>query len=513
MLHPSRGRANPKGRAPHSRTSAHRRFVPALAGLVVLAAGCSPAPEPVDTRGELPDAFSRSGEAEPVDRWWRSFDDPKLTDLVTMALADRPQIQATWARLLQAEAVGGRTRADRFPSVDGTGEARVDDRSGQDEAERTYSLGLSASYELDLWGRIDATADAARLDARASRQQLRAAALTLSGEVADAWYRLVAQRARLNLLRRQLETNQKVETVVNVRVRQGQAALADLLRQRELVERTREQIATAEGEVRLIANELAVLLGRAAGEWTPPRRRSLPGVPSLPDTGVPADLLGRRPDVQEAVLRVKAADKRVAAAIADRFPRIDLTGSLTTQAKRPTSPMATVPANLFSIWLGNLASQLTVPLFDAGRRAAEVDRTQAVLAERVAQFRDTALTAIREVEDALARDRQQRRRVERLRRQIELAQQSLERLRGRYVNGNTDFLDVLDALTRVQDLERDLIDARRRRLAARIALARALAGGVTPPRPNGRGFDSVDMTTGAAQPRNSNDAPDVGDST
>ena len=209
-------------------------------------------------------------------------------------------------------------------------------------------------------------------------------------------------------------------------------------------------------------------------------------------------------------MRVKAADKRVAAAIADRFPRIDLTGSLTTTAQSPAGP--NTPTSLFSIWVANVASQLTVPLFDAGRRAAEVDRTQAVVAERLAQFRDTALTAIREVEDALTRERQQRRRVERLRRQIELAQQSLERLRGRYIKGNTDFLDVLDGLTRVQDLERDLIDARRQRLAARISLARALAGGVTPPRPNGRGFDSVDMATGAAQPREIT-APDAGDST
>lgn len=488
-----------------TRAPAPRAGMPRAAASLLLAAlaGCSPSPEPVDTRTELPDAFTRSGEAERVNRWWRRFEDPELTDLVTTALAERPQIRATWARLVQARAVAGRTRADRFPSIEGTGDAQLEDGSAPRETRWTYSLGLSASYEVDLWGRVDARADAARLDARASRRQLRAAALTLSGEVAEAWYRLVAQRARLDLLRRQLETNRKVETVVNVRVRQGQAALADLLRQRELVARTREEIATAEGEVQLIANELAVLLGRAAGQWSPPARRALPDVPALPETGVPADLLSRRPDVQEAVLRVNAADKRVAAAIADRFPRIDLTGSLTSSAQQPT--------NLFTSWLGNLAGQLAVPLIDAGRRAAEVDRTEAVVAERLAQFEDTALTAIREVEDALARERQQRRRVERLRRQIELAQQSLERLRGRYIGGNTDFLDVLDALTRVQDLERELIDARRQRLAARVALARALAGGVTPPRPNGRGFDSVDMAARGAQPRSAAAAAD-GDS-
>jgi outer membrane protein TolC len=194
--------------------------------------------------------------------------------------------------------------------------------------------------------------------------------------------------------------------------------------------------------------------------------------------------------VQEAVLRVQAADKRVAAALAERYPRIDLTASLRTSAERP--------ADLFATWLASLAGQLAVPLFDAGRRAAELDRTEAVVAERLAQFEDTALTAIREVEDALARARQQRRRVDSLERQVELARQSIQRLRGRYINGGADFLDVLDALTRVQDLERELIAARRTRLATRIALSRALAGGIDPPAPAGRGFEALDAGTEAA---------------
>ena len=461
------------------------RSLAAVVGAAAWLTACSEAPEPVAARAELPSQFARSGEAPRVDRWWTRFDDPTLQTLVDRALANEPGVRATWARLVQAEAVAGRTRAERFPSIDGTGEARIEDGSELPEARESYSLGLSASYEVDLWGRVDARADAARLDARASRQDLRASALTLSGEVADAWYRLVAERARLDLLRQQLETNKKVERVVNVRVRQGQAALADLLRQRELVERTREQIATAEGDIATIEHELAVLLGRAPGKGAVPEGRALPAVPPLPETGVPAELLQRRPDVREQLLRVQAADKRVGAAVADQYPRIDLTGALSTNSPEP--------ADLFTTWMGNLASQLTIPLIDAGRREAEVDRTEAVVAERLAQYEETALTAIRDVADALARERQQRRRVASLRDQVDLARQSVERLRGRYIGGNTDFLDVLDALTRVQDLERSLIDARRARLAARIELARALAGGVTPPRPEGRGFEPLEV--------------------
>ena len=480
------------------------------AGLLLLGA-CSPQPAPVDTRAELPESFSRSGEAASPDAWWQAFDDPALTGLIERALRDRPGLRETWARLAQARATAGRAAADRWPSLSGnadasrrqTGELRGDDGAsapgasagsaslggasgggaslGGDNVTEDYSLGLSASYELDLWGRIDARADAARLDARATRQQLEAAALSLTGEVADTWYSLRAQRARLDLLQRQLDTNRTVARVVEVRVLQGQAGLADLLRQRELIQRTQQQIAAAEGDVQLLENELSVLLGRAPRRGELPAARSLPDGPALPRTGVPAELIARRPDVQEALLRVQAADKRVAAAIAERFPRIDLTGSLTTAAA--------APADLFTSWTSNLAAQLSVPLIDAGRRKAEVDRTEAVVAERLARFEGTALTALREVEDALTRIDQQARRVDRLSRQVQLARQAVQRLRSRYVNANVDFLNVLDALTRVQDLERQLIDARRQRLAARVALARALAGGIDPPRPAGKAFD------------------------
>jgi NodT family efflux transporter outer membrane factor (OMF) lipoprotein len=482
------------------------------AAALVLLAGCSPEPAPVDTRAELPERFSASGEAPRPDAWWQAFDDPDLTGLIQRALSGRPDLRETWARLAQARATAGRTSAERWPSLSGTAEARRQEtgelrdegesgggRAGAggaltgDNVTEDYSLGLSASYELDLWGRIDARADAARLDARATRQQLEAAALSLTGEVADSWYRLLAERARLDLLERQLETNRTVERVVEVRVLQGQAGLADLLRQRELIQQTQAQIATAEGEVQLLENELSVLLGRAPRTGNLPERRSLPDGPALPRTGVPADLIARRPDVQEALLRVQAADKRVAAAIAARFPRIDLTGSLTTAAA--------APADLFTSWTSNLAAQLSVPLIDAGERKAEVDRTEAVVAERLARFEGTALTALKEVEDALTRIDQQARRVERLSRQVQLARQAVQRLRSRYVNANVDFLNVLDALTRVQDLERQLIDARRQRLAARVALARALAGGIDPPRPAGEAFEVLAPETQEADPR------------
>ncbi len=477
-------------------TAPGRAMKLSAAAAVLALPACAHDPASVATPADLPDAFSRSGDTARPAPWWTGFDDPALTHLVETALSGEPGVRAAWARLAQARAAADRTGSDRFPDVNGSAGASVERTWNGDDADtaraagaggettrETYTVGLSASYEGDLWGRIDARTDAARLDARADRQALRAAALSLSGEVADAWYRLVARRARVALLKEQLATNRDMVSVVAARVYNGQAPLSDLLRQRELVDRTRERLAGARGERRLVRNELAALLGRAPGTARIPEQATLPGAPPLPDTGVPADLLRRRPDVREKLLRVKAADERVAAAVADRFPRLDLTAGLDSEAG--------VPADLFRTWLGSIAADLAVPLIDAGERRAEVARTKAVVAERLADFESTVITAVRDVEDALARMRRARAEIDRIREQIATARRTVDRLRGRYASGGADYLDVLDALTGVQDLRRRLVDARAARLTARVGLARALAGGVTPPRPGGRGFGAL----------------------
>jgi outer membrane protein TolC len=167
---------------------------------------------------------------------------------------------------------------------------------------------------------------------------------------------------------------------------------------------------------------------------------------------------------------MQAADRELAAAISDQFPRLTLTASAATAAD--------AAENLFRDWATAVAGNLLAPLFRGGELRAEVDRTTALREQRLLEYGQAVLTAFREVEDALVREQQQRTRIRRLDEQVALAQEAFEQLRVQYLNGTTDYLDVLTALDELQQLRRDRLAARRTLVEDRIALYRALAGPV-----------------------------------
>jgi outer membrane protein TolC len=199
-------------------------------------------------------------------------------------------------------------------------------------------------------------------------------------------------------------------------------------------------------------------------------RVALVNLPPLPSAGIPSDLLQVRPDIRSAQRRVASADHRIAEAVADRYPVLRLSGevSLLTQ-KSDFISQALTP-----LW--NLVAGLTAPIFDGNRRAAEVDRRDAVLAERVSVYGQTVLTALMEVENALVQERQQSLYIEQLTLQLEAAHAAVEQSRERYEGGLTDFLPVLTATSAAQVNEQTLLDAKRQLLSFRIQLCRALGG-------------------------------------
>jgi NodT family efflux transporter outer membrane factor (OMF) lipoprotein len=435
-------------------------------------AGCQQRPQPMEPAELAPEDFSASGSAEVRSRWWRSLDSAALDELIQQALNDNRSLRATRARLEQARAVARREGAPRWPSLTASSEARRE-RTDQDVTTEIFSGGASASWELDLWGRVDAAADAAALDAEARAAAWSDAAITLTGEVANTWFRLREARLRAALLQDQLAVNKQVLKLIRLRRRQGQVGSADVLRQEQLVEQTRGQLIGTRRESERLRLQLAALVGTTPDRFQPPEASGdFPSAPPEPDTGIPAEVLERRPDVRQALLSVRAADERVAAAFAERLPRIELGASLTDTAVSA--------GDLFQDWVSTVSASLSLPLIDGGRRRAETDRAGAALRVAINDYEQTMLDAIREVEDALSAEQRQRERLASLREQLDLAEQVLERIRSRYTRGATDYLDVLDALVSKQELERQVLTARRELLQNRVTLHRTLAGGLDP---------------------------------
>jgi len=437
----------------------------------------------VQPQGEIPQAFpAAAAQAPRPDRWWTSFGSPELTALVDKALAGNLSIEQAWARLTQARAVAVQSGVDLFPHLDAnsgfawtrrksetgqTGQARAAAPQQLESQTREYSLGLAASYEVDLWGRVRSQRDAARYDVAASRAELEAAAISLAASVTDRWLQILQQRADLALLHAQLKSNRTSLELMELRFRMGQSTALDLDEQQQAVARVEAQVPLVEAQEQVLVQQLAVLLGRAPGSGVTVTASALPTVPPRPETGVPADLLIMRPDVRAAWERVRAADHRVAAARADRLPAIRLTGSAAYQGPRQ---------DLFDNWIETLAANLALPIIDGGRRRAEVRRTRAVVQERLAAYKQTVLSAVQEVDEALVREGKQREHVAGLAKQLKYARMALDEARERYSKGQEDYLRVLAALTAVQGLERDLIRTRRELLSFRVNLYRALGG-------------------------------------
>lgn len=449
---------------------AHRTFrtccwLPAL--LMLGLAGC--AGDYVTARRPIPTAppFSSSGDVAPPDRWWMAFDDSNLNLQMSRGFAGNLNLDAALHRLRAARAVVRREASDLFPDLDGITGMGTSMRSRGEDSPR-FSLGLEASYEPDIWGRIGYGVEAENLRASATLADYNAVALTLSGQIAQTWFALVEARAQYELLLLQVDRNLTGLELQEARWALGQVRSPDVLRQRQLVESTREQAVIVQLRIDLLEHQLAVLLGEPPQQATFDSGATLPELPPLPDTGLPADLLRRRPDVQRAYRELWAADRDLASAISNQYPRLNLGASVTTAAEKPE--------NLYREWLGSLASQLIAPLFDGGQRQAEIDRTAAVIDQRFAEYGQTMLNAFREVEDALARERFQRERIARLTDQLRLANEASLQLREQYFIGETEYLDVLSSITEEQRLQRQTLSARLDLVLSRIALYLALSG-------------------------------------
>ncbi|MEL7833821.1 efflux transporter outer membrane subunit [Fodinibius sp. Rm-B-1B1-1] len=417
---------------------------------------------------EEPASFSQSGENEVPDRWWTAFGNDELNTLVDTALASNFDIRTAWQRLQAAEAVVSRERGGLFPSLDGTAGAQTTRNQSDFGSSNDFSVGLSSSYEIDLWGRIGSQVDAEEYRAQASLADYQTAALTLSGQVVQTWARLAEAQQQLSLLDNQIATNRKVLRLLKNRFGTGQIRSVDILRQQQLLEATQQQKADAEANLKVLQHELSVLVGRPPQDTLDVQPNQLLDLAPLPETGVPVDLVQRRPDVRSAFNLVKAADRDLASAISNQYPRLTLSVSLNSSSN--------TAGGLFEEWVSSFAGNLLAPIFRGGELSAEVDRLEAVKKQRLYEYGQSVLTAFQEVEDALVREQKQRESINRIEEQVKLAEQAYSQLQLQYLNGTNNYLDVLTALDEVQQLRRDLLTAKLTLIEYRIGLYRALAG-------------------------------------
>ncbi len=413
--------------------------------------------------------------------WWNSFKNQELNTLMETVLANNFDIMTAWARLRQSQATLDQATAGFFPSLDFDSGATHQRRSTQNSSNAsrtqttsdTFNLGLAAAYEVDLWGRVSSDHAAEELRTQASANDVQTAIMTITASVADTWVQLLGNRAERAVLDRQIETNEDLVQLQRVRFSNGISSGLEVLQQQELLASVEAEVPALEQSATVLRNQLAVLQGTLPNtglifdESAP-----LPSIPSVPNVGLPIDLLDARPDVRAAWARLAAADWDVSVAHANRYPALRLTAAGAFGAAEASV--------LFGNWVTTLAASLVMPIFDGGALAAQETAQRAAADIQAQSYAKTVATAIQEVDDALATESGETQRLQRLQDQMRLAEAALTEARNSYLGGVLPFLNYITQLKSVQTLERNIARQKTTVLQARITLYRSL-GALTMP--------------------------------
>jgi NodT family efflux transporter outer membrane factor (OMF) lipoprotein len=397
-------------------------------------------------------------------RWWEALNDPVLGSLIEDALSANLNLKQIHARIEQTVAADKQAASFMFPELN-AGASEKKEWEADNKANNTYNTSLSLSWEIDLWGRISSARNAALHDIMATREELEAAALLLSAGVAETYFQIIEQDLQLLLLDQQIKVGETFLELIELRFGYGESSVVDVYQQRQLLASTRSQVPVVKSRLRTLENRLQVQLGRSPGDLTMKVAEDFPELPTLPSSGIPVNLLQNRPDLRRIYNEMTAIDYRVAEAVADRFPKIQLGGSAGF-----TNGFSTEDR------LINLLLQAVAPVIDWDRRSSEVRKREAMFREKLARYSESYLVAIEEVENALWQEKYQLDLLQALEKQISIARSNLNETRNRYQQGLTDYLPVLTALQSLQRLERDILSGRRQLISIRILLYRSLGG-------------------------------------
>lgn len=408
----------------------------------------------------------------PSTNWVADFNDPVLSELVAEAMEANANVRAAAARLAAAEASAKSARSGLYPSVSTSSRAtRTEVAEDNIPSSSSFNLGGTVSWEVDLWGRIRNTANAGDLDAEASNADYAGTRLSIAGSTTQTWFDLTEARLLTDLAERNVTTQERALRLTKRRFDGGVSGSSDFRLARSALANAQATLALRKQNESATARFLETLLRRYP-EDALKARDTLPALPPLTGAGTPDEIFLKRPDLLAAERRMQAAGLRVDISKKNLLPRLSLNGG-------PSSNGGSI-TRLFSLdnLVASITGTLTAPIFEGGALRADVARNEAILQQQLEAYADTALTAYREVENALDAEDLLEERETALEVSLEEAQKAEERLELRFSEGLASILQLLDAQSRRFSAEGQLISARKERLANRVRLHLALGGGL-----------------------------------
>ena len=453
-------------------------------------AGCAAVgPDYVPPKPDAPSVWrqtdgvvSAAGAAASADLavWWERLNDPLLTQLMQEALRASPDLRTAQAALRGARARRDAADAARYPDLSASGNAsrsRSSRETGSGATRNFFSAGFDASWEIDVFGGTRRAVEASEADLDSARASLDDAHVSLVAEVASTYVSVRALQLRLGIARANLDAQTETLQLTDWRQQAGLVNTQDVEQARANLEQTRAQLPALQASLTEAEHQLDVLLGQPPGSLHARLAGTgdLPALPAQVAVGIPADTLRMRPDVRTAERRLAAETARVGVAEAARYPGFALNGSIGVEALT-LGALSGGNAGASSLLAG-----VTAPLFDAGRRRAQVEAQDAVREQAQVAYERSLLAALQDVENALSALARSQERQRALTGAADAARNAAALARQRYTAGLVDFQSVLDTERTRLSVEDSLASTRADGVLALIRLYKALGGGWSPP--------------------------------
>ncbi|HEX7812848.1 MAG TPA: efflux transporter outer membrane subunit [Burkholderiales bacterium] len=465
-----------------------RLFAAAL--MAAALAGCmTVGPDYKRPQSDMPDQWPGATAADPVSAtWWNTYNDPVLDRLVDEALLQNFDLRLAIARVAEARAGLGIARADQYPGVTANANAarnRASQNSllgipsGTDPEFSSYRATLNAAYEIDFWGKYRRATEAARAELLGSQFNRDAVRLTLVTDVARSYFSLRALDAQVEVTRRTISSRLASTALTRKRFDAGVASEFDLKQSEAEAAQAQALLPTIESQLAQQETALAVLIGRSPRDIvTKPVDRgtaieALTAPPQVP-SGLPSDMLERRPDIRAAEQSLVAANARIGQAKAAYYPSISLTGVFGVESNA-LGDLFKAPSR---VW--QLSASAAQTVFDAGRTGSQVAAAEAREQQVLAQYQSSIQRAFKDALDALVIQRKARESLDAETVRRDALKSSLDLAQLRYDNGISSLLEVLIAERALLDAELNRVEAQRAQLSATADLFKALGGGWTP---------------------------------
>lgn len=483
------------------------RFAPLLNGLALLLAGCAVGPDYQPPHAQTPASYrdlpsqeaSKPLSAATNPLWWQSFNDPLLDSLITRAIADNLTLQQAVLRIAGAREQLAQAGGGLFPTLSGSAKVTrqqlglkgllesngVYDKVDSDVADQlnglTHSVNLyqgsfDASWELDLWGKVRRQIEMANAQQQAAIEQRNDALVSLQAEVARAYLQLRGAQAVLQTLQEQIAIAQQTSELTQSQQRNGMAPLTDVENARAQLSSLNAQLPQYQAQERQAMNGLAVLLGKTPGALDSELAsvQPLPALPKLVSVGIPATLARRRPDIRQAEATLHAQTANIGVSVAELFPSLSLTGQLGVR-NTDASYLDNWSSHFYSI-----GPSLSIPIFQGGQLVSSVKLARAQQANAALAYRQTVLTALQDVENALVSYRADQQQVTALDETTGALQRAFDLATDSYRQGISTFLEVLDAQRQLAQAQAQSTQVRMQTALDLVALYKALGGGWEP---------------------------------